>query len=64
MRITPRTLEALDELLRDPLYAEVHRKFHHLWTAQVGRDGYDKQAWNELGDAIFRLGVRAKWGEE
>ncbi len=36
-------------------YLAAHRALHALWTQHAGTPGYDKAAWLELDDAIFKL---------
>jgi hypothetical protein len=36
-------------------YREAHIILHHLWTAAVGKDDYDKEAWEILANALSRF---------
>lgn len=36
-------------------FREAHATLHRLWTAQVGKEGYDKAAWRALDNALARF---------
>lgn len=36
-------------------FREAHALLHHLWTAQVGKEGYDKAQWKALDNALARF---------
>ena len=36
-------------------FREAHATLHWLWTAAVGKDGYDKAAWRAIDNALSRF---------
>ncbi len=36
-------------------FRETHATLHHLWSADVGKDGYDKAAWRAIDNALARF---------
>jgi len=36
-------------------FREAHATLHRLWSAQVGKEGYDKEAWKTLDNALSRF---------
>jgi hypothetical protein len=36
-------------------FREAHATLHRLWTAQVGKEGYDKAPWKALDNALARF---------
>lgn len=36
-------------------FREAHATLHRLWTAAVGKEGYDKAAWKTLDNALSRF---------
>lgn len=34
---------------------DLHALLHHLWTKDVGTEGYDKKKWMKLEEFILRL---------
>lgn len=36
-------------------YREAHATLHRLWSAAVGKEGYDKAAWRALDNALARF---------
>lgn len=36
-------------------FREAHAVLHHLWTEAVGKEGYNKEAWKTLDNALSRF---------
>ena len=36
-------------------FREAHATLHRLWTAAVGKEGYDKAAWRAIDNALSRF---------
>jgi len=36
-------------------FREAHATLHRLWSAQVGKEDYDKAAWRALDNALSRF---------
>jgi hypothetical protein len=36
-------------------FRDAHATLHQLWTAHVGKDGYDKEQWKALDNALARF---------
>lgn len=36
-------------------YREAHATLHRLWTEAIGKEGYDKAAWQTIGTALDRF---------
>ena len=36
-------------------FREAHAALHRLWTEAVGKEGYDKEAWKTLDNALSRF---------
>ncbi len=36
-------------------FRDAHATLHRLWTAQVGKEGYDKEQWKILDNALSRF---------
>jgi hypothetical protein len=36
-------------------FQEANAALHQLWTAQVGKEGYDKELWKTLANALSRF---------
>ena len=36
-------------------FREAHATLHQLWTAEVGKEGYDKAPWKALDNALSRF---------
>ena len=43
-------------------FREAHATLHQLWTAAVGKEGYDKAAWRTLDNALARFARNAAVG--
>lgn len=37
------------------VFRDAHATLHRLWTAAVGKDGYDKAAWRAIDNALSRF---------
>lgn len=40
-------------------FREAHATLHRLWTAEVGKEGYDKTPWKALDNALSRFAREA-----
>jgi hypothetical protein len=43
-------------------FREAHAALHKLWTAAVGKDGYDKELWKTVDNALARFARDAAEG--
>jgi hypothetical protein len=43
-------------------FREAHAALHRLWTAAVGKDGYDKELWKTIDNALARFARDAAEG--
>jgi hypothetical protein len=43
-------------------FREAHAALHKLWTAAVGKDGYDKELWKTIDNALARFARDAAEG--
>jgi hypothetical protein len=42
----------------EPSDKTISAQFHHVWTSQVGTEGYDKDQWQKLSTLLNRRGIR------
>jgi hypothetical protein len=62
MKVENESIKNLEEMFAwggaIPTDQELAAMFHHLWTRDVGRDGYQKRVWMLFQSMLYRRGIK------